>query len=93
MVTRGRLSIRLQEAPKLSKEWGDGQHVPRSSVHSGETGDRIRFKQAPRRWGHLNKSNLRLINGEELFALILKHYEQINSKYKGLPSLKKVYVP
>jgi hypothetical protein len=25
MVTRGRLSIRLQEAPKLSKEWGEGQ--------------------------------------------------------------------
>jgi secondary thiamine-phosphate synthase enzyme len=25
MVTRGRLSIHLQEAPKLSKEWGEGQ--------------------------------------------------------------------
>lgn len=25
MVTRGRLSIDLQEAPKLSKEWGEGQ--------------------------------------------------------------------
>ena len=25
MVTRGRLSIHLQEALKLSKEWGEGQ--------------------------------------------------------------------
>jgi hypothetical protein len=25
MVTRGRLPIHLQEAPKLSKEWGEGQ--------------------------------------------------------------------
>jgi len=24
MVTRGRLSIHLQEAPQLSKEWGEG---------------------------------------------------------------------
>ena len=27
MVTRGRLSIHLQEALKLSKEWGEGQNV------------------------------------------------------------------
>ena len=25
MVTRGRLPIHLQEAPKLSNEWGEGQ--------------------------------------------------------------------
>jgi hypothetical protein len=25
MATRGRLPIHLQEAPKLSKEWGEGQ--------------------------------------------------------------------
>ena len=25
MVPRGRLSIHLQEVPKLSKEWGEGQ--------------------------------------------------------------------
>jgi hypothetical protein len=25
MVTRGRLSIHLQKAPKLSKEWGESQ--------------------------------------------------------------------
>jgi hypothetical protein len=26
LVTRGRLSIHLQEAPKLSKEWGEGHN-------------------------------------------------------------------
>jgi hypothetical protein len=25
MVTRGRLSVHLQKAPQLSKEWGEGQ--------------------------------------------------------------------
>lgn len=43
--------------------------------------------------GHLNKSNLRLIDGEELVALILKHHKQIDSKYKGLLPLKQVNVP
>jgi len=27
MVTRGRLLIHLQEAPKLSKEWGEGHEA------------------------------------------------------------------
>jgi len=27
MVTRGRLSVHLQKAPKLSKEWGEGQTI------------------------------------------------------------------
>jgi len=40
-----------------------------------------------------NKSNLRLIDGNELVALILQHYEQFDSRYKGLLPLKKVYVP
>lgn len=40
-----------------------------------------------------NKTNLRLFNGEDLVNLILQHYENLNSKYKGLLPLKKVYVP
>ena len=40
-----------------------------------------------------NKSNLRLIDGDELVSLILQHYEQFDSKYKGLLPLKRVYVP
>jgi restriction system protein len=40
-----------------------------------------------------NKSNLRLIDGEALVGLILQHYEQFDSKYKGLLPLKRVYVP
>jgi restriction system protein len=38
-------------------------------------------------------SNLRLIDGEELVDLVLQHYEQFDSKYKGLIPLKRVYVP
>jgi restriction system protein len=39
------------------------------------------------------KSNLRLIDGEELVDLVLSNYEQFDSRYKGLFPLKKVYVP
>ena len=40
-----------------------------------------------------NKSNLRLVDGEELVKLILNHYEEFDSSYKGLMPLKRVYVP
>ena len=40
-----------------------------------------------------SKSNLRLIDGPELVTLILQHYEELDSRYKGLLPLKKVYVP
>lgn len=40
-----------------------------------------------------SKSNLRLIDGNELVGLVLEHYEQFDSRYKGLLPLKKVYVP
>lgn len=40
-----------------------------------------------------SKSNLRLIDGNELVSLILQHYEQFDSRYKGFIPLKKVYVP
>ncbi len=40
-----------------------------------------------------SKSNLRLIDGEELVDLILSHYEQFDSRYKGILPLKRVYVP
>lgn len=40
-----------------------------------------------------SKSNLRLIDGEELVELILQHYETLDSNYKGLIPLKRVYVP
>ncbi len=39
------------------------------------------------------KSNLRLIDGEELVDLVLAHYERFDPRYKGLLPLKKVYVP
>lgn len=40
-----------------------------------------------------SKSNLRLIDGDELVDLVLQHYEQFDSRYKGLLPLKRVYVP
>lgn len=40
-----------------------------------------------------SKSNLRLIDGSELAALIFQHYEQFDSRYKGLLPLRRVYVP
>lgn len=40
-----------------------------------------------------SKSNLRLIDGNELVGLVLSYYEQFDSKYKGLLPLKRVYVP
>lgn len=39
------------------------------------------------------RSNLRLIDGAELVDLVLAHYEDLDSRYKGLIPLKRVYVP
>lgn len=40
-----------------------------------------------------SKPNLRLIDGIELVSLILTHYDNFDSTYKGLLPLKRVYVP
>ena len=39
-----------------------------------------------------SKSNLRLIDGDELIDLVLLHYEQFDPRYKGLIPLRRVYV-
>ena len=39
------------------------------------------------------KSNLRLIDGEDLVQLVLSYYDGLDSKYKGLIPLKRVYIP
>lgn len=39
------------------------------------------------------KSNLRLIDGEELVRLVLDHYDEFDTRYKGLLPLKRVFVP
>jgi restriction system protein len=39
------------------------------------------------------KHNLRLIDGEELITLVLQHYDEFDSRYKGLLPLKRVYIP
>lgn len=40
-----------------------------------------------------SKTNLRLIDGDELVDLILQHYEKLDARYKGLIPLKRIYVP
>jgi len=40
-----------------------------------------------------NKANLRLLAGDDLVDLVLEHYDQLDSKYKGLIPLKRVYIP
>lgn len=39
------------------------------------------------------KSNLRLIDGEELVRLILTHYDRFDSAYKSLLPLRRVHIP
>ncbi len=39
------------------------------------------------------KTNLRLIDGDELVNLILAHYEQFDSRYKGVLPLTRVFIP
>lgn len=40
-----------------------------------------------------SKSNLRIIDGDELIELILKNYEKLDSKYKAIMPLKNIYIP
>jgi restriction system protein len=40
-----------------------------------------------------SKGNLRLIDGDELVQLVFQHYDQFDSRYKGLLPLRQVYVP
>lgn len=40
-----------------------------------------------------SRSNLRLIDGDELVTLMLQHCDKFESRYKGLMPLKRVYVP
>jgi restriction system protein len=39
------------------------------------------------------RTNLRLIDGEELVGLVLEHYEKFDSRFKGTLPLKRVYIP
>lgn len=40
-----------------------------------------------------SKSNLRIIDGDELIELVLKNYEKLDSKYKAIIPLKNIYIP
>lgn len=47
----------------------------------------------PSRAFEQSKSNLRLIDGDELVQLIFDHYEKFDARHKGLLPLRRVYVP
>ncbi|WP_369914390.1 restriction endonuclease [Xanthomonas sp. NCPPB 3005] len=47
----------------------------------------------PSRTFEQSKPNLRLIDGDELVELIFAHYEQFDSRHKGLLPLRRIYVP
>jgi len=40
-----------------------------------------------------SKQNLRLVNGEEILALIMRHYDDFDAQYKSLIPLKRVLIP
>lgn len=40
-----------------------------------------------------NKGNLRLLDGEDVIDLTLQHYDLLDSRYKAIIPLKRVYVP
>lgn len=64
-------------------------------VSSGEYGVLVTlgiFSNQAKRFAR-EKSNLRLIDGDELVNIILEHYEQLDSRYKGILPLKQVYIP
>lgn len=40
-----------------------------------------------------SKQNLRLVNGEEVLALIMRHYDDFDAQYKSIIPLKRVFIP
>lgn len=50
------------------------------------------FTKQARAFEH-SRANLRLIDGDELVNLVLAHYENLDSRYKGILPLKRLYVP
>jgi restriction system protein len=73
--------------PAISQLYGkvDANEFALFVTLSSFTPPAFRFAQA--------KSNLRLVDGAELVQLIFQHYDQLDSRYKGLIPLKRIYVP
>lgn len=40
-----------------------------------------------------SKTNLRLVDGDDLLELIFQHYDQFDSRYKSVLPLRRVYIP
>lgn len=86
---------------KVQVKSNDGDVTPEKvqalygNVSSGEYGLFVSLggysKQA--RTFAKSKTNLRIIDGDELIELILNNYEKLDSKYKAIIPLKNIYVP
>ena len=50
------------------------------------------FKKSARDFA-FGKRNLKLIDGDELVELLYKYYDQLDSKYKGIIPLRRVFIP
>lgn len=51
-----------------------------------------KFTSAARRFA-ASKSNLRLIDGDEFVGLVLRQYDKLDSRYKGLLPMRQVWIP
>jgi restriction system protein len=40
-----------------------------------------------------SRSNLRLVDGDDLVKLVFEHYDQFDARYKGILPLRRVFVP
>jgi len=65
MVTRGRLSIHLQEAPKLSKEWGEGQSGKDDliGIWPSQSGIWVKYSQTGN-WANLAGTAIDIASGD-----------------------------
>ena len=65
------------------------------NVETGEYGLFITLGDFTKQAGDFAKvkTNLRLMDGQEVVNIILKNYEKLDSKYKAIIPLKNVYIP
>ncbi|MDP2858385.1 MAG: restriction endonuclease [Bacillota bacterium] len=87
--------IKVQVKSSLGNVGGPTVQALYGNVEGGEYGLLVTlgtFTHQARTFAR-SKMNLRLIDGGELVNMILAHYEQFDSKYKGLIPLKRVYIP
>lgn len=87
--------IKVQVKSSQASVGGPAVQALYGNVEGGEYGLLVtlgRFTPQARSFAQA-KSNLRLIDGDELVGLVLNHYDELDARYKGLIPLKRVYIP